>query len=607
MTPAARRARWLPVSGLALVLGAMLSFLYVRTQGYDTAAYFENVARLRQLKQVDARWELDVLKARMGLSADYDLLVDPVVQLNRLQQELQAGTGGEHHAEAAALAAGGDALRRAVREKTRLIESFKSHNAVLGNSLAFLSTAADDVQAALEGHDRAMQQRTRAIAARVDDLLLASMIYSRAASEDRAAEIEAELALLNAARVDLPAAIGEPLELFAAHVRTVLREQPVVNRLLADIASVPTPVLADGLDNLLGKEHREAAQRGEQDRLYLLGFAALLVGLIVYAAAGLLRSHAEINRVNQALRGANATLEQRVEERTLELRTTQGELMAAARHAGMAEIANNVLHNVGNVLNSVNVSVGVVCARLSAAQAPKLTQVVELLEQHAADLGRYLSSDERGKLLPQYLGRLAQAFEAERQAVLEELNALVRSVDHIKDIVAAQQAHAGAACVVEAARIAELLDDALRMSADGLARHQVSVVKAVADVPPLMLDRQRLLQIFVNLITNAKQAMSGIVDRPRQLTLGVELAAHADARRLVVRVADQGEGIATENLTRIFSHGFTTRRNGHGFGLHSCVLAAKEMGGTLSAHSDGPGRGAVFTLELPVSIAGATP
>jgi two-component system, NtrC family, sensor kinase len=134
------------------------------------------------------------------------------------------------------------------------------------------------------------------------------------------------------------------------------------------------------------------------------------------------------------------------------------------------------------------------------------------------------------------------------------------------------------------------------------------VVKEFADVPVLLLlDKHLVLQILVNLISNAKQAMGDTIDRPHQITLRVDVADVADGRRLRIRVEDDGEGIAPENLVRLFTHGFTTRKNGHGFGLHSCVLAAKEMGGTLTAQSEGPGRGAVFTLELPIKTVGDTP
>jgi len=125
-------------------------------------------------------------------------------------------------------------------------------------------------------------------------------------------------------------------------------------------------------------------------------------------------------------------------------------------------------------------------------------------------------------------------------------------------------------------------------------------VKNIPALPALPLDRHRLLQILVNLISNAKHAMNGTPDQNQHITFGAELADAGDRRVLRITVADNGEGIAPENLIRVFAHGFTTRKNGHGFGLHSCVLAAQEMGGTLTAHSDGPGHGATFTLEIPV-------
>ncbi|MGA0612670.1 DAHL domain-containing protein [Caldimonas sp. KR1-144] len=607
MSEKAASTRWLPVAALAAVLAAILALLYERTQGYDAAGHLEDVAVLRQIKQLDAQWELDVLKARMGLRADYDPLVDPLRQLNDLQQALQAGTAGEAHLEAAALARTGELIGQAVQGKTRLVERFKSHNALLRNSLSFLPTAADELREALEGQGAASPRGGSDIAARVNDVLLDTLVFSHDVSLDRVPTIEAKLALLSADRPDVPPETAERIELFLAHVRTVLREQPIVERLLADIGAVPTAALTDELENVLAREQRDGAERSELNRLYLLAFAAALAGLIVYAAASLIRSHAVIKRVNQALRGANAKLEQRVAERTRELDAAQREATAAARQAGMAEIANDVLHNVGNVLNSVNVSVGIVSGRLREFPAAKLAQVAAMLKQHAGDLGAFFAHDERGRLLPEYLDRLAGAYEAERQGVVKELDALVRSVDHIKDIVAAQQAHAGTASLVEAASVSDLVDDALRMSSASLTRHHVAVVKDLAEVPALLLDRQRLVQILVNLINNAKQAMGEVLDHPRQITLRTRLAEHADGRRLVLQVADVGEGISAENMKRIFSHGFTTRRNGHGFGLHSCILAAKEMGGTLRAHSNGPGHGATFTLELPVALPGVHP
>jgi signal transduction histidine kinase len=286
-----------------------------------------------------------------------------------------------------------------------------------------------------------------------------------------------------------------------------------------------------------------------------------------------------------------------------ELLEAQSELVITARQAGMAEIANNVLHNVGNVLNSVNVSAGLIGGRIRDSKVQGLAKAVQLINQHATDLGDFLTRDERGKAFPRYLNQLVAALAEEKQSITDELGSLTKGIDHIKEIVATQQSYSGATSVIEPVQIKELIEDALRMNVASMARHQITVIKEFADVPLLLLDKHLVLQILVNLIGNAKQAMNGVSDRAHQITLRVNIAEPPDEPRLTIRVEDNGEGIAPENLTRLFAHGFTTRKNGHGFGLHSCALAAKEMNGTMTAHSDGPGRGAAFTLELPVKVA----
>ncbi|WP_310452317.1 CHASE domain-containing protein [Sulfuritalea sp.] len=285
----------------------------------------------------------------------------------------------------------------------------------------------------------------------------------------------------------------------------------------------------------------------------------------------------------------------------LRMSQVQAELHAKSRQAGMAEIATNVLHNVGNVLNSVNISAGVLDNQVRASKASGLARVVQMMDEHSADLADFLTRDEKGRRLPDYLGKLAAALAAEQQSLLDEIGQLSKSVGHIKDIVATQQAYAGTVSVVETVPVRDLLEDALRMTAADLTRHQVTVVREFADLPLLPLDKHRVLQILVNLIGNAKQAMDGVTGRTHRLILRANLVDGADGRSLRVCVADDGDGIPAENLTRIFAHGFTTRKGGHGFGLHSCALAAREMGGTLTAHSDGPGQGASFTLELPLN------
>ncbi|MBC7599825.1 MAG: AAA family ATPase [Polaromonas sp.] len=295
-------------------------------------------------------------------------------------------------------------------------------------------------------------------------------------------------------------------------------------------------------------------------------------------------------------------LEQRVHARTRELEQTQAELVATARRAGKAEIANNVLHNVGNVLNSVNVSASVVRRTLNESRAQGLARAVALLNEHENDLPGFIGRDPRGKALLGYLNELVGALHEERQVAMGDLDRLARSVEHITYVVATQQSHSGPSSVLEAVQPEELLEEALHLSADVIQRCRATVMRQYEPVPATALDRQRLLQILVNLIGNAAQAMEGMPELDRRLTLATRLVQDDSGTRFLMTVQDEGEGIAPANLTRIFAHGFTTRQDGHGFGLHSAALGAMEMGIKLSAHSDGPGRGAIFTLAVPVPV-----
>jgi NO-binding membrane sensor protein with MHYT domain len=288
---------------------------------------------------------------------------------------------------------------------------------------------------------------------------------------------------------------------------------------------------------------------------------------------------------------------------TLQLRAAQGELSTAARRAGMAEVATNVLHNVGNVLNSASVSAGIISSRLSESKLAGVLQSVDLMNQHAADLGDFLTTDPKGKMLLPYLNRLAPLISAERAGILEETAALLRSVEHIKQIVATQQSYAGGTVVTEPVDVNALLEDALRINSESLNRHGIAIARDTFAVPALLLDKHLVLQILVNLIANASQALQAMPDRAHQLTVRLQFDAGAAPAQLRIDVVDNGEGITPENQSRLFAHGFTTRKSGHGFGLHSSALAARALGGTLSGTSRGAGFGATFTLLLPVQRA----
>jgi two-component system NtrC family sensor kinase len=304
----------------------------------------------------------------------------------------------------------------------------------------------------------------------------------------------------------------------------------------------------------------------------------------------------QIRTQASALQEARDNLELRVAERTAELERTHRQLVDASRQAGMAEVATNVLHNVGNVLNSLNVSANMVAEQIERSRATGLERLVALLREHERDLGEYLVHDARGQHVLKYLSQLSEHILHERDSNRRELTSLRSNIEHIKEIVSMQQSYSKVSGVSELLQPVDLLEDALRMNDGAFHRHEVRVVREFELVPAINSEKHKILQILVNLLRNAKYACSESGHPNRCVTLRVA-SGPACVR---ISVADNGVGIAPENMTRIFAHGFTTRQDGHGFGLHSGALAAREIGGSLQVFSEGLGRGATFVLELPI-------
>jgi len=317
-------------------------------------------------------------------------------------------------------------------------------------------------------------------------------------------------------------------------------------------------------------------------RLRALLFGGVVAALVLAAAAAwfqlmrsrLLRTQAELQEAHQAL-------------------------VRASRQAGMAEVASSVLHNVGNVLNSVNVSANLLDERIQSSKATGLARVAAMLQEQGDQLGSFIANDDRGKRLPTYLAQLSSQLLADREAALTELASLVKSVEHIKDIVRMQQSYATHGGVLESVAVADLVNDSVRLNAEAFSRHGVTLKCEFEDVPAVTVDKHRVLQILVNFIRNAKYACDDSGRGDKRITIRVTRCALGVA----IDVIDNGVGIPAENLTRIFSHGFTTRPGGHGFGLHSAALAAQELKGSLRVASEGPGCGATFRLELPITPA----
>jgi PAS domain S-box-containing protein len=299
------------------------------------------------------------------------------------------------------------------------------------------------------------------------------------------------------------------------------------------------------------------------------------------------------------LLGAVVVIEDITERREAEqaLERMHEQLLVASRHAGMAEVATSILHNVGNILNSVNVTASLLAERVKSSKCAGVSRVAALLAAQAADLPAFFAG-ARGQKVPIYLEELAADLLAERDATAAELTALRANVEHIKEIVAMQQSYAKRGGLTDLLEVRTLVEDSLSMNDAAFSRHGITLIRDYQDVPQVSVDKHKVLQILVNLIRNAGHACDETGNgSEKRVTVRVRSTQQA----VQIAVIDTGVGIQQENMARIFNHGFTTRKDGHGFGLHSSALTARELGGSLEAESPGPRMGATFTLTLPLT------
>jgi PAS domain S-box-containing protein len=320
-------------------------------------------------------------------------------------------------------------------------------------------------------------------------------------------------------------------------------------------------------------------------------------------------SELELSRVhilqkNQELETTNTSLSDQINERKkaqAEREELYGQLMQASRQAGMADVASSVLHNVGNVLNSINVSTDALLKTLKKPMVGDLCRIASMFHEHQDNLQVFLTEDPKGQQIPSYLSLVAETLSGSQQTVQSELDSLVKKVAHIKHAIMSQQYIASGGNVREATVAEDLMEQALMMGIPEPEKYGIRVVREYAEVSTIMTDRHQVLQILVNVITNAKNTM---VEHPANShCLTVRIGVPADRKGSVrFEVTDTGGGITAENLPRLFAQGFTTRKDGHGFGLHSAAISAKNLSGSLQAQSAGEGRGATFRLDLPLTV-----
>jgi len=270
--------------------------------------------------------------------------------------------------------------------------------------------------------------------------------------------------------------------------------------------------------------------------------------------------------------------------------------MLRAISLGKAEFATTVLHNIGNILNSLRISCDQGERTLRSTRLKQVVRAHEMLYDNRENIGTYLTEDTRGKLLPNYLHGAGAVMMEEYEDVLREFEEMSDKISLMKDIIETQQAHAKLSLLEESHDLNLIVEDAYNVQEASIRRRHVEVEMVLSpQIAPIKVHKTQVMHIIINLLKNGAEAMEKVVDRDRKIF--IETSQKGKMVQLSIR--DTGIGISQGNLEKMFTYGFSTKQTGHGFGLHFCWRAMKEMGGTISVDSEGEGKGAVFLLTFP--------
>ncbi len=569
----------------ALLLTGLLAVLVMKTRAVDFDAHNEILGTLRELKQIDAEWNVEVLRAKTGLATNYDRVASPLPLIASLESALRgkAGAFWQERAEATArLLPLLDAYKSAMDRKIQAIENFKSQNAILRNSSRFMPVAATDLIAQTRPTSIAWEQKSQ-IEQALNHLLADTMTYSLAPDQGLRDRIGSGTQAIRQLTAGMAPEVLERVETLVAHVDTVLRQQERGAKLLAEMAAVPTAKAVDALSDAQSQEHDLLLADQQVYRLVLIAYSTFLLMLLAFAAWRLFNYYKLLNRTNLALHKTNQ-----------ELKESQVHLVQAEKMSALGQMVAGIAHEINTPLAYVKGTFSVLNEQLSPMQT---------LAAHSYQFARQMRAPNRDKatLSTQFRGVETSAKTLVENGVLDDMTKLLKDgihgIEQISEIVLNLKNFSR----LDRAKVAEFsvhsgLDSTLLL-ARNLLKEKVQIRKEYGNVPNITCSPSQINQVLLNIITNAVHAMPERAT-PNVITLRTGME---DDKTVRIEIQDNGTGIPKEVLPKIFDPFFTTKPigQGTGMGLSISFKIIQEHGGKILVDTEA-GVGTVFSILLPV-------
>jgi two-component system, NtrC family, sensor kinase len=562
---------------IAVVLVGVLAFLFNKTRSVDFDAHNDIVSNLRQLKQIDADWNIDVFKSKMGINNNYDAVAQPLPVIRELESGLAQKT--ELTSDSSELLTMLKSFQQVMANKIGLIERFKSQNSIYRNSTNFLPTAYDEVIATAKraGYSGGKLAELEAV---VNPLFSETLTYNLTPDDALKTKLQAMVPLVQQKAAQHPLELKDAIEVFVAHVGTTLRQQEVGANLLNELSGLPTAKKIDEMNDVYAKTHERRLIEQQLYRQLLIAYSVFLLLLLGYLGWRLLRSYRQLGTVNKALSRANS-----------ELKESQLQLVQSEKMSALGQMVAGIAHEINTPLAYVKGTLDVMKDHLF-----KVHELANSSNQFALSLRD--KSTDRHTLNQQYVQVAALSRDVVENKRFEEMDAMLNDGTHgigqISEIVVNLRNFSR----LDRAAVANFdvrkgLESTLLL-ARNLLKDRVKVETEFHDVPEIMCSPSQINQVFLNIITNAAHAMG----EHGNLILRTE---RHDDKLIRVEIQDDGGGIPTSVLPKIFDPFFTTKPigEGTGMGLSISYKIIEAHGGKIVVDTE-PGIGTTFSILLPV-------